>query len=226
MLDGMKDGDFVDLFCGGCNLLDGVSNNLKRIANDKNEYLIEMWKALTSGWKPKTTITKEAHNLARKCCNEHNHSLLSTAEIGWIIFMASVNGKFLGGYSGHNVKIGNGKTRDYISESIRNIQKQIPLLYEVDFHYGNYDELDLPPVGKTTIYCDIPYKDTTQYTTSKNFDYDKFYGWCRQKHSEGYRLYISEYQMPDDFKCVWEKQITCAMNQTTTKKPVEKLFTL
>ena len=60
----------------------------------------------------------------------------------------------------------------------------------------------------------------------KDFDYSKFYEWCRQKHSEGYHIFISEYQMPDDFKCVWQKQVTCAMNQTITKKPTEKLFTL
>ena len=94
---------------------------------------------------------------------------------------ASVNGRFYsGGYSGHCVKIGNGKTRDYVSESIRNILPQIPLLQDVDFRSGSYEEVELPSADRTTIYCDIPYKGTKQYTTSKDFNYNKFYDWCRK----------------------------------------------
>ena len=32
--------------------------------------------------------------------------------------------------------------------------------------------------------------------------------------------------MPDDFECIWKKQVLCSLNQTITKKPVEKLFTI
>lgn len=228
ILDEMKDGDyFVDAFCGGCNLLDKVPNSFKRIANDKNEYLITMLTDLQQGKAYPKTINRDTYSRAREAYNNNDFSNFTKGEIGWIGFMASVNGRYYsGGYSGHNVKIGNGKTRDYISESIRNIMPQIPLLQDVDFRCGSYDEIELPPAGRTTIYCDIPYKGVKQYTTSKDFNYNKFYDWCRQKHLEGYRIFVSEYQMPDDFKCVWQKQVTCAMNQTITKKPIEKLFTL
>ena len=228
MLNGMNYGDyFIDAFCGGCNLLDKVPNSFNRIANDNNEYLVAMFMYLTSGWEPITHIDRETYNLARDCYNRKCCELFHKHELGWIGFMASVNGRFFcGGYSGHCVKIGNGNTRDYISESIRNIMPQIPLLKDVIFRCGNYDEIELPPANRTTIYCDIPYNGVKQYTTSKDFDYEKFYDWCREKHSEGYRIFVSEYQMPDDFKCVWQKQITCSMNQTITKKPIEKLFTL
>jgi DNA adenine methylase len=76
------------------------------------------------------------------------------------------------------------------------------------------------------IYCDIPYKDTKQYATSKDFDYDKFFDWCRGMSKEGHSIFVSEYQAPPDFKCVWEKELTNSMNQTKTYKPIEKLFTL
>ena len=33
---------YVEPFCGGCNLIDKVDGN--RIANDKNKYIIAMWK--------------------------------------------------------------------------------------------------------------------------------------------------------------------------------------
>jgi len=223
ILDGMKEGDyFIDAFCGGCNLLDKVPNLFNRIANDKNEYLIAMWKCLQQGKKFTEIINRDLYVKAREAYRKEDFSLFTKGEIGWIGFMGSYNGRyFSGGYSGHDV---NG--RDYISEQIRNTLSQIPLLSDVDFRCGSYEEIKLPPVSKTTIYCDIPYKGVKQYTTSKNFDYEMFYDWCREKHAEGYRIFVSEYQMPDDFKCVWQKQVTNSMNQTITKKPIEKLFTL
>lgn len=53
-----------------------------------------------------------------------------------------------------------------------------------------------------------------------------FYDWCRAMKEDGNTIFVSEYQMPSDFKCVWEKEVTNTMNQTITKKPIEKLFTL
>ena len=41
---------------------------------------------------------------------------------------------------------------------------------------------------------------------------------------QGHTVFISEYQAPDDFKCVWQKEIINSMNQTKTYKPIEKLF--
>ena len=41
MLDKEHD-TFVDAFCGGCSVIKNVPNTYRRIANDKNRYLIEM----------------------------------------------------------------------------------------------------------------------------------------------------------------------------------------
>lgn len=65
-----------------------------------------------------------------------------------------------------------------------------------------------------------------QYATSKNFDYEKFYTWCRALKDDGHTVFVSEYEMPSDFKCVWKKEVTNSLNPTLTKKPTEKLFTL
>ena len=53
-----------------------------------------------------------------------------------------------------------------------------------------------------------------------------FYNWCRAMKQNGHTVFVSEYNMPSDFKCVWQKEVTNAMNLTLTKKPIEKLFTL
>lgn len=77
---------------------------------------------------------------------------------------------------------------------------------------------------KSVIYCDIPYKGTKQYLTSKDFNHDTFYSWCRRMTREGNDVIISEYQAPEDFVCVWQKQVTNSMSLKNTYKPTEKLF--
>jgi DNA adenine methylase len=98
----------------------------------------------------------------------------SYAEIGWAGWMASFNGRFFsGGYSGHKVVQKNRKTRDYITEQINNTLSQIPLLNGIEFNSGKYYDVVIPK--GSIVYCDIPYKGTKQYETSKDFDYEKFY---------------------------------------------------
>lgn len=77
------------------------------------------------------------------------------------------------------------------------------------------------------IYCDIPYKNTSQYLYSKDFDYEKFYNWCRQQ-SQNNIVFVSEYNMPDDFVEVWQGEIKTNINNRDGKSffKVEKLFKL
>jgi DNA adenine methylase len=215
---------FVDAFCGGCSVIENVPSQYRRIANDNNKYLIAMWKSLTNDKVFCHHIEKEFYSKIRDDAygrtNNYDDDL-----VGWVGFMASYNGRFVdAGYSGHNVIGTNGKSRDYISENINNTLKQIPKLKGVEWQSGNYWEMEIPE--NSLIYCDIPYKNTKQYSTSKNFDYEKFYEWCKEMKNKGHTIFISEYNMPDEFKCIWSKQITNAMHQTNTKKAVEKLFTI
>ena len=210
---------YVEPFAGGMNLIDKVSGN--RIANDLNYYLIEMWNGLQNNYDRPYEITREMYSLARTDYNNNTNKNYSDFLIGWIGWMGSYNGRFFdGGYSGHSV----GKTeRNYIAEQIRNTEKQIEFLKDVRLHSTSYETLTLP--SNSLIYCDIPYKGTKQYTTSKSFNHDNFWKWCRDKTTEGHKIFVSEYNAPKDFKCVWEKQVTNSMNQTNTHKPTERLFT-
>ena len=109
------------------------------------------------------------------------------------------------------------------TEQINNTLKSLSSLKGIEFVSLDYNDVDIPL--NSIVYCDIPYKDTKQYETSKNFDYEKFYEWCR-KNRRNYKIFISEYSMPSDFICVWQKEITNAMNQTKTYKPIERLYTI
>ena len=41
--------------------------------------------------------------------------------------------------------------------------------------------------------------------------------------NKGHIVYISEYNAPDDFECVWNMKLHCGLSNDTN---VEKLFTL
>lgn len=224
-----KNTAFVDAFCGGCHIIEKVPSQYRRIANDKNNYLVSMWSMLVNTRLefPKI-ISKESYSFYRSIFNKRgfgsNKITSDDAMIGWIGFMGSYNGRFYdGGYSGHSVK---GKTgvRDYISEQIQNTLAQFESLRGVEWSCCDYSELIIP--ANSLIYCDIPYKGTKQYAISKDFDYERFYNWCRDMKSKGHIVFVSEYWMPDDFICVWEKRVKTTMNQTKTINAIEKLFKL
>ena len=183
-----------------------------------------MWKSLTNGKEFPKHIDKTFYDKVRDCSYGRNNDYEDDL-VGWVGFMASFNGRFFdGGYSGHNALLKSGKQRDYITENINNTLKQVEKLKNVEWYSGDYYNCTLPE--NSLIYCDPPYQGTKQYSTSKNFDYEMFYNWCRAMKEDGHTVFVSEYNMPSDFKCIWQKEVTNAMNLTSTKKPTEKLFTL
>lgn len=213
---------YVEPFCGGMNMMDKVSHP-KRIASDNNNYLIAMWKFLVeTNLDFPDCIEKKDYDFWRTIFNNRKFKgkgiTYEEAMIGWYGFMGSFNGRFFdGGYSGNNVG-----GRDYIGEQIRNTRNQIELLKGVVFNCSDYADLDVP--RNSIIYCDIPYKGTKQYLTSKNFDYERFWQWVRDKSYEGSDVLISEYNAPEDFVEIWNGEITNSMNHTKTYITVEKLF--
>lgn len=215
---------YVEPFCGGCNLIDKVTGN--RIASDNNEYLIEMWKKLQSGWIPPQEITREFYN---ECRGKSYKNIKYEAHIiGYIGFNGSYGGRFYdGGFAGIT-KTKDGKERNYPKEAFENVMKQIPRIKDILFYCCDYSNLQIP--NNSIIYYDIPYRGTKQYKTGINFNYEKFYQWCRDKKAEGHTIFVSEYSMPDDFICVWEKEVKSSLSANGetggNKLSVEKLFTL
>ena len=218
ILKDRKEGQwYVEPFVGGANIIDKVDGN--RIGSDSNEYLIAMWKELQKGWKP-VKINKETYIHVKSNKDHHPKHF-----VGWVGFNCSYSGKWFGGFAGTiTTKI--NTIRDYQDEAIRNIEAQVTLLQDVDFQNTSYQDLILP--SNSIIYCDPPYKNTTGYKNT--FNHDEFYDWCREKKNEGYTIFISEYQMPDDFKCVWQKEVKSSLSANGkvggNKNSIEKLFTL
>lgn len=227
--DRQSDQWYVEPFAGGMNMICEVSG--KRIANDKNYHLIEMWKGITGGVVYPTEIKKELYSIARDVYNgkettfEHRVSMTDDL-VGWIGWMGSANGRFFdGGYSGKsNTKI--GTVRDYIKEAISNIEKQSPKMNNVLFSNKDYTELQIPK--NSVVYCDIPYQGTKQYSTSKDFNHEHFWDWARLISKQGHTVFVSEYEAPFDFESVWQKEAKSSLSANGkiggNKISVEKLF--
>lgn len=218
ILKDRKEGQwYVEPMVGGGNLIDKVTGN--RIGSDINKYLISFLKAMQLNYfMPYLTREQVTHVKNNK--NEYPDYI-----VGWAGFCCSYSGKFFGGYAG-SIVTKEGNKRDYITEAINNYQKQSSLIKGVKLYNISYDLLYIPK--NSIIYLDPPYKGTEGYRIK--FDHELFYEWCRKMKNIGHTVFISEYSMPEDFICIWSKELSSSLSANGksggNKKSVEKLFTL
>ena len=210
---------YLEPFVGGANMIDKIECDNK-FGCDIHEELIELLKYIqnTNNILP-TTIKEEEYNKVRL-----NKDKYEKWYVGFIGFCATFGAKYFGGYA-RGFKEDKTTPRDITAESIRNIEKQRKNLQNIKFKCCSYDEIN-KNIKDFVIYCDPPYKGTLKYTT--DFDYDKFYKWCKEMSKNNIVL-ISEYWMPEEFECIWEKKTTVRIDSNKKSKDkkmerTEKLF--
>jgi len=207
---------YIEPFVGGANIIDKVDFSKKR-GLDKNPYLIALLDYLTTDNVLPTTISEEEYYNVRDNKEDYDDWY-----VGLVGFCASYGGRFFEGYPRGENK--DGTPRDYTNEAIRNIEKQRNNLKDIKFKTTDYLNLDLSKY-KCLIYCDPPYKGTKPYKINLlgKFDSDVFFEWCREQ-SKYNPVLISEYSAPDDFVCIWEKEMTVNIKKEKTKTSTERLF--
>jgi DNA adenine methylase len=201
---------WVEPFVGGGNIIDKVDGY--RFGYDSNPYVIQ---ALETIRDRVAYIPKSQQEF-----NENDYSKLRENDTHWLkgyaSFAYSYGGKFLGGWRRDSQ--GN---RDYVKESYRSALMQSVGLQGVLLRCQPYQELQFE--GNSLIYCDPPYAKATRY--QQNFDHAVFWDWCRKRTKEGHIVFISEYQAPEDFECIWEREMVSSLTKNTgSKRAKEKLF--
>ena len=210
---------FIDCFCGGANVVDKIKCK-NRIASDSNEDLIALLK-----------YTQSDNNLSiapNVCDFEHYSDVRANRTTGkysqeyvaLIGYCASYGGRYYDGGYGRDSKGG----RSIYTERVSNLRSQAPNLNGINFNVRDYKEYLNLGIKKALIYCDPPYKGTKQYGKQK-MNYEDFYDFCREMSKDNI-VVISEYVMPEDFVCIWEKErkVLQKSNRVNGDRAVEKLF--
>ena len=203
---------YYEPFCGGCNIIDKVKAS-NRIGSDIHPYLIALLKqAQEDASVFPETYDEDFYKEVKNNVEKYPEWLVG------LVGFSSFGGKWWGGFPRDK-----RDDRDTIAASIRNIKKQSPLLKDIIFKCCSFEEVN---IYNSVIYNDIPYKNSTKYTN--HFDYDKFYNWCRKQKNNGNIVLCSEYEMPSDFECIWEKVYSVSFDSRRTNKQIriEKLFIL
>lgn len=203
---------YVEPFVGGCNLIDKIQHD-KKIGADINKYLIALLKYVQTGNKLPEYISREEYKAVKN--NKDNYE---DWYVGFVGFCCSFRGLFFTNYIGNNIEKKNGKTEHYQHEQINNLLKQN--LNNIKLICCSYNKLLIP--DNSIIYCDLPYKSTTKYKVEE-FNYDKFWKWAKDMTLKGHKVFVSEYEAPKEFECIWQKEHNKNLGGRV-QPSIEKLF--
>lgn len=190
---------YIEFFVGGANLIDKIQCN-KRIGYDINENVINLLNYAKID--PDLSIAPEDcsfEHYADVRANQHTGKY-SPEYVALIGYMASYGGRYFDGGYGRDSK---GERSTY-RERLKNLRNQASKLKGIEFSCMDYATADISKYKNCLIYLDPPYRSTKPYAKQK-MDYDYFYDFCRKLSSDN-KVFISEYNMPDDFKCIWERE--------------------
>lgn len=213
---------YIEPFVGGANMIDKIQCTTKTGCDLHKQLIALLNYAKDYSELLPVHISEEEYNEVKNNKDEYEDWY-----IGLIGFCATFSGKYFGGYA-RSFKSDGITPRDMSNECIRNLKKQAPSLKDIKFKCCSFLDLPKDKIQGYVIYCDPPYRGTTKYKTEE-FPYEEFYQWCRDMSIHNTVL-ISEYNMPDDFECIWQKETKVNFDSNRTSndinnKRIEKLFT-
>ena len=239
IMEELKDDSYtyVEPFMGGCNMLSQVDWP-KKIGADSNKYVTALWNNLKIGSInaiPKD-ITEKQYNEMKALAMKGTCSVqYPNWMIGYTGTACSYGSAWFNGYARINEKRG----ENHILEAARGLAKQLHNFKHLQgtfFHRWDYKELfDFyyysfalsNGSNKYVFYCDPPYQGTKGYK-DKYFDHDEFWNYVRKMSKAGFKVFVSEYEAPKDFKCIWSMEKKDGMGTTKfgsqQKTKIEKLF--
>lgn len=182
-----------------------------RAGYDIDKYIIASLNAIKNGWIPFSSLSKSEYQEIKENPKTYNDYIL-----GYVGYELSFGARWFSGYGGGEYK---GKCR--VEQGKNNAIKTAPMIKGCIFQVSDYRNISIPE--KSIIYCDPPYKGTTEYKI-KGFNHTDFWEWCRKKSKEGHSVFVSEKQAPDDFKVVWEQEFNNRMSKSNKTKITEKLY--
>jgi len=218
---------YIEPFAGAFGMISNIDYP-NRIAYDADRYIIELMKSVRLGWTPPTELSESEYISLRDTAkvidttdagyksDGHDELLCKVAFAG---YGCSFGGKWFGGFARGGES--GGKERNHVAESSRNLVKMRPKLQGIKMQVSDYKEAKLGEGN--VVYCDPPYSTGTQYKSA--FNSEEFWEWVREQSTKNF-VYISEYNAPEDFVSMWNKEHKSGIDHAATvhKPTIEKLF--
>ena len=210
---------YLEPFVGGGSMFARLAPEFEwSVAGDAHPDVVMMWNALLhDGWTPPTDVSEDLYADLRNAP--------SSALRGFVGMGGSFGGKWFGGYARGGTNA-DGTPRNHQAESARallKIRKEVSGSNVGRFRNWSFDRWE--PAPGTVVYCDPPYRETQGYSTGE-FDHARFWNTVRGWANSGVEVFVSEYNAPDDFECIWAKGKRMSLTQPSQGRPVneERLF--
>lgn len=210
---------YIEPMCGSCSII-GKIDCENRIASDINDELIALLQYAQSDNKlsiapDRCSFEHYADVRENRKLNTGKYTKEYTALIG---YCASYGGRYFDGGYGRDSKGG----RSIYYERLLNMKNSAKELNRIDLKCCDYTEY--ADYKNCLFYFDPPYRQKKQYV-KQSMDYDYFYDFIRRLSKNNIVL-ISEFNMPDDFTCIWQKQrkVLQKSNRIVGENVTEKLF--
>lgn len=229
---------FIDMCCGGCSIVSAMPHK-KKVAVDSNPYVISLWDMLKSNiWNGfpcdniPYEITEEQYNSIKQSWLNKDFRWPDYI-IGYVGNALSYGSAWFNGFAkpNYNKRNKNGEPENHCHEAYNGLMKQLKEFKHMEttqFVCSSFNDFEMQILPNSVVYVDPPYINTKKYMD--DFPHQEFYDWCRRLHDRGIKVFVSEYEMPKDFKCIWQKEVADGMGTTKTgrkqKTKIEKLFTL
>lgn len=181
--------------------------------SDANSYVIDYYNALKCGWMPRENYWPDNYVEIKEAWKRQDFSKWSKVEM----ILCGYTMCFMGGFMGSQK---NCRSRVPHKYPMISAKKDLLWINRVNIKNCSYEEVDITDYP-CVIYCDPPYAGTSGYLNVPKFDHDRFYDWVRNLSNLHY-VYISECSMPDDFECIWFRQL--GGNGKMSRNRTERLF--
>lgn len=211
---------YIEPFVGGANMIDKIKHHNK-IGSDAHKELIALLNYTRDNYTElPETFSEEEYNRVKA-----NRDRYEPWYVGLVGFCGGFGSMYMSGFA-KGYKADRVTKRDVVAESIRNLVKQAPNLYDIKFECKSFLDYNPADYKNCVFYLDPPYRKTLSYSTGK-FPYDEFDKWTIEL-AKNNTVLISEYEMPEDkFECIWSKDVKVIISRVgniKNKKRVEKLF--
>ena len=215
---------YIEPMVGGANIIDKIVCENK-VGGDINSELIALLQYIQTDNEisiapEMCTFEHYADVRENRRLHTNKYSMKYTALIG---YCASYGGRYFDGGFARNSRTDdrNSSTIKY-RNNLKNLKSQAFHLKDITFMCCDYKKF--ADCKDCLFYFDPPYKGTKQYSI-QNINYDEFYDFLRQLSKNNIVL-VSEYNMPNDFKCIWqrERNVQQKSDRVAAEKATEKLF--